>query len=56
MKTDKAIELAGSREALARLIGVTPLATYRWKPNVPERHMWKLAVIRPDWFTKEKKQ
>jgi len=54
MNTDKAIKLAGGgtrgRANLAALLGVTSLATYRWAPNIPDRHVWKLQVLRPEWF------
>jgi hypothetical protein len=53
MKTKDAIKLAGSREALARLLGVAVITTYRWKPSLPDARIWKLQVLRPEWF-KEK--
>ena len=60
MNTDKAIKLAGGgtrgRAILAELVGVTSLATYRWSPNIPDRHVWKLQVLRPEWFKKEGKK
>jgi len=58
MNTDKAIKLSGGgtpgRKALAALLGVTSLATYRWKPDIPDRHVWRLQVLKPEWF-KEKR-
>ena len=54
MKTTKAIELAGSREALARMLGVASITTYRWKPSLPAQRIWQLQVLRPDWFVAPK--
>lgn len=56
MNTDKAIKLAGGREALARLLGVAAITTYRWKPNLPAARAWQLEVIRPEWFKSHKER
>jgi hypothetical protein len=50
MTTNDAIKLAGSRDALARLLGVATITTYRWKPSPPRARMYQLEVLRPEWF------
>lgn len=55
MKTAQAIKLAGSREALARMLGVASITTYRWKPSLPAQRIWQLQVLRPEWFKAAKR-
>lgn len=59
MKTKTLIALAGGkstgRATLAALLGITPLATYKWGVDVPERHVWRLQVLKPEWFKVEVK-
>ncbi len=50
MNTQKAIELAGGSSALAALLGITPGAVSQWGEELPERRMWQLRVLRPEWF------
>lgn len=50
MKTDEAIKLAGSRSALAELLGITLQAIYGWGEALPEQRVWQLMTLRPDWF------
>lgn len=56
MKTRNAISLAGGktvgRENLAALLGIKPIATYKWGADVPDRHVWRLQVLKPEWFKK----
>ena len=52
MNTSKAIKLAGGREALARLLGVKSITTYRWKPMLPKARAWQLELVKPEWFKK----
>lgn len=54
MNTEKAIELAGTREKLAKLLGVASISTYRWKPDLPKMREFQLQALRPKWF-KDKK-
>ena len=49
MTTEQAVELAGSKAALARLLGVTRGAVWQWK-ELPEGRMYQLMVLRPEWF------
>ena len=59
MNTDKAIKLSGGgttgRKALAALLGVAPITTYRWHPSIPDRHIWRLQVLKPEWFKEKAK-
>lgn len=50
MKTQKAIELAGGSSALASLLGITPGAVSQWGEDLPDRRIWQLKVLRPEWF------
>lgn len=50
----KAIQLAGGREALAELLGVGKQATYAWSwedDELPEARVWQLRILRPEWFS-----
>nr|DAN07184.1 MAG TPA: DNA-binding transcriptional regulator [Caudoviricetes sp.] len=53
MKTEEAIKKAGSRAALAMILGVTPQSTYVWKDELPEGRVWQLRNIRPEWFSSD---
>jgi DNA-binding transcriptional regulator YdaS (Cro superfamily) len=46
-----AIEKAGSKSALARLLGVTPPAVAQWR-KMPNRRLAQLQASRPEWFGK----
>ncbi len=50
MKTQKAIELAGGSSALASWLGITPGAVSQWGEELPDRRIWQLKVLRPEWF------
>jgi hypothetical protein len=50
MKTEKAIELAGTPKALADLLGITQSAVSQWGDDIPEPREWQLKVLRPAWF------
>lgn len=50
MKTEDAIEHAGSAKALAELLGITPSAISQWGEEVPQPRVWQLMVLRPQWF------
>jgi len=52
MKTETAINLAGSATKLAALLGITPSAVSQWEETVPEPRYWQLRILRPKWFTK----
>lgn len=53
METRKAIELAGSACALARLLGVRGSAVSQWGERVPKQREWQLRLLRPSWFSDE---
>ena len=50
MKTQTAIDLAGSATALAVLLEITPSAISQWGTEVPASRLWQLKVLRPGWF------
>lgn len=43
-------KLNGSREAMAKLLGVATITTYRWKDRLPEKHVRYLRALKPEWF------
>lgn len=55
MKTQTAIELAGSAAMLAKILEVTPSAISQWGEDVPQAREWQLRVIRPEWFVRADK-
>jgi predicted transcriptional regulator len=52
MNIEKAIELAGTKAALARLLGVTRGAVSQWA-KLPNGRLYQLMVIKPEWFKTE---
>ena len=50
MKTDHAIQLAGSAAALAKLLGITPSAISQWGAEVPPLRAYELKELKPEWF------
>ncbi len=50
MKTQHAIDLAGSAKALADTLEITPSAVSQWGEEVPNSRVWQLKVLRPEWF------
>lgn len=50
MKTQQAIQLAGSSKALAELLGITGGAISQWGDEVPPARIWQLQVLQPAWF------
>jgi hypothetical protein len=40
---------------LAEILGVAAIATYKWKPNLPDRQEWKLRALKPEWFKEKTK-
>lgn len=56
MKTQTAIELAGSASALAALLEITPGAVSQWGDDLPDARVWQLRVLRPTWFKDERRQ
>ena len=53
METEFAItKCGGSREALAKILGVKAITTYQpsWQPDLPPKHERFLRAVRPKWF------
>jgi len=50
MTKEKAITLAGSQSALARLLGVSRGAVWQWKA-LPQGRLYQLMVLKPEWFS-----
>lgn len=52
MNTQFAMDKAGGREKLAKLLEVEVITTYHWKPTdtLPEKHLRFLRAARPKWF------
>jgi predicted transcriptional regulator len=51
MTIEQAIELAGTKAALARLLGISRGAVSQWA-ELPEGRLYQLMVIKPEWFKK----
>jgi predicted transcriptional regulator len=49
MTKQELIDKAGSRKALAKLLGISLAAISQWK-GVPKARMWQLKDLRPEWF------
>jgi predicted transcriptional regulator len=49
MTKQELIDKAGSRKALAELLGISLAAISQWK-NVPQARLWQLKNLRPEWF------
>jgi hypothetical protein len=62
MKVKDAIKLAGAEAGkepgtetyadLAAVLGLTRQGVHRWGPNIPDLYVYKLKVLRPQWFEK----
>ena len=50
MKTQHAIQLAGSAKALADLLEITGGAISQWGEDLPKGRCWQLQLLRPEWF------
>ncbi|GAB3188620.1 Cro/CI family transcriptional regulator [Hydrogenophaga aquatica] len=51
MKTEEAIQLAGSAATLAKILNVTPSAVTQWRDGpLPDLRLVQLYAIRPEWF------
>lgn len=55
MKTQHAIELAGSAAGLAKLLGITQSAICQWGEEIPQARVWQLKALRPSWFKAARK-
>ena len=51
----KMIDLAGSKAALAKLLGITRAAVTHWR-KLPKGRRYQLQVMKPEWFVKVEEQ
>lgn len=56
MKTETAIQLAGSSAELARILGLSRAAISQWPEDVPLLRVYQLREKKPEWFTQESKK
>jgi len=49
MTKEQLVHLAGSQSELARILGINRAAVSQWK-SVPQKRIWQLMVLRPNWF------
>ena len=52
MKTNTAVRLAGSKFALAKILGIDRSAVSQWGDSVPVLRVFQLKVLRPEWFAR----
>jgi DNA-binding transcriptional regulator YdaS (Cro superfamily) len=50
MTKQEIIKLAGSQNALAKILGITQGAVSQWGDKIPEGRYWQLMVLKPEWF------
>lgn len=50
LDTMQVIKLAGSRKALASLLGIGRSAISQWRGTVPRQRIWQLRALKPEWF------
>lgn len=53
MKTQTAIQLAGSKAKLAILLGVSRPAVTQYKEVLPPKRIKRLRELHPEWFADE---
>ena len=56
MKTQTAIQLAGSKAKLASLLGVSRAAVTQYKEILPPKRIDRLRLVHPEWFIDEPPQ
>lgn len=49
---DELVRKAGSKSALARLLGISAPAVIQWK-KIPSKRLKQLQELRPEWFKEE---
>jgi len=49
MTKQELIDKAGSRKALAELLGISLAAISQWTV-IPRARLWQLKNLRPEWF------
>jgi DNA-binding transcriptional regulator YdaS (Cro superfamily) len=54
MTKTEAIRLAGSKMALARLLGISRQAIQLWpEKRIPPLRVYQLRELRPEWFVRK---
>lgn len=53
MKTETAIQLAGTSAELARVLGLSRAAISQWPDDVPPLRVYQLREMKPEWFAQE---
>ena len=53
MNKQRAIELAGSRKELCKILNISPAAISQWRENLPMMRVLQLKLARPEWFANE---
>jgi DNA-binding transcriptional regulator YdaS (Cro superfamily) len=54
MKTSQAVKKAGSKYALAAILGISRQAVGQWPDDVPRFQVDRLKLLKPEWFAKRK--
>jgi DNA-binding transcriptional regulator YdaS (Cro superfamily) len=50
MTKSEIIRLAGSQDALAKILGISQGAVSQWGESIPKGRYWQLMVLKPEWF------
>jgi len=50
MEKQHFINLAGSQQKLAVILGISQAAVSQWGKKIPESRVWQLQVLKPEWF------
>lgn len=51
MKKAEAIKLAGTAQAIADLLDITPSAVSQWPDDIPELRVYQIKALKPEWFS-----
>jgi hypothetical protein len=55
MDTQYAIQRAGSKKALARVLGISRQAIQQWGPQLPPLQAYRIKEIKPKWVAEWKR-
>ena len=50
MKKETAVAFAGSKNKLAKLLGINRAAVSQWGDEVPKKRVAQLKTLKPQWF------
>jgi len=56
MKVTDAVRFAGSKAALARILGLTPQAVSKWRAVIPALQVYRLREMKPRWFARLRRE